>query len=94
MHIGVDAITGVVHSIETTTANAPDIAQSHKLLHGEEHCVWGDAEYQGAEKRDKLKAFDVEWHIALRPGKRKTLRGPAVKIETIKAQVRAPILYK
>jgi len=35
-HIGVDAETGVVHSMTTTPANHHDITEADKLLHGEE----------------------------------------------------------
>jgi len=36
VHIGVDAETGVVHSMTTTPANHHDITEADKLLHGEE----------------------------------------------------------
>lgn len=91
MHIGVDDEIGVIHSVETTSANEHDITQTEKLLHGEEDFIWADAGYQGAEKREELKNKDVNWCIAARPGKRKTLAGPAAKVEKIKAQVRAKV---
>ncbi|MCP2848776.1 IS5 family transposase, partial [Salmonella enterica] len=34
-HIGTDAHTGIVHSLAATAANASDVSQTHKLLHGE-----------------------------------------------------------
>ena len=43
------------------------------------------------EKRDELNALDVEWHIALRPGERKTLRRFTAKLSTVKAQVRVKV---
>ena len=33
-HIGVDADTGIVHSLSTTAANAHDVTEAHNLLHG------------------------------------------------------------
>ena len=39
-HIGVDAETGMVHRITTTPANAHDITEVQRLLHGKERCVW------------------------------------------------------
>jgi len=45
-HIGVDADSGIVHSLETTPANISDVTQAHKLLHGHEQNVFGDAGYQ------------------------------------------------
>ena len=46
-HIGVDAATGLVHSLATTAANVADITQVPRLLHGAETRVWGDAGYAG-----------------------------------------------
>ena len=36
LHIGVDDQSGLVHSMETTSANVHDLSPSEKLLHGEE----------------------------------------------------------
>ena len=43
VHIGVDAATGLVHSVATTAANVADITQVPRLLHRAETQVWGDA---------------------------------------------------
>ena len=51
LHIGVDAETGLVHSLSTTSANVHDVTEAHRLLHGEEQQVWGDAGYIGVQKR-------------------------------------------
>jgi len=69
MHIGVDDALGVIHSIETTAANAHDITQTTRLLNGKERRVWGDAGYLGIEKRDEAQRLNVDWFIAARPGK-------------------------
>ena len=45
VHIGVDSETGVVQSFSTTPANVYDVTQAHRLLHGGERQVWGDAGY-------------------------------------------------
>ena len=91
-HIGVDAQSGLVHTVITTAANVSDITQTHALLHGGETTVFGDAGYQGVEKRHT----DVTWHIALRPGKRRVLpdtEGGRLRewIEQQKASVRARV---
>ncbi len=95
-HIGVDADSGLVHSVEGTAANVNDVTQAHKLLHGEEDDAFGDAGYQGVQKRPEAKA-DVNWHVAMKPGKRKALdlNDPAQaitdKIERVKASIRAKV---
>ena len=43
VHVGVDAETGVVHSVSATSANVHDVTEAHRLLHGGEKRVWGDA---------------------------------------------------
>jgi len=46
-HIGVDAKTGIVHSVCTSAASVADKHMLPDLLHGEERKVWGDGGYQG-----------------------------------------------
>ena len=48
-HIGVDAESGLVHSVIGTAANVHDVTQASALLHGEERMAFGDAGYQGVE---------------------------------------------
>ncbi len=98
-HIGVDADTGLTHSLETTAANGSDVATAHAVLHGGEERVWGDAGYQGVGKREENRVADVDWQVAMRPGKRRQLdkAGPEEAAERRKASVRAkvehPFLY-
>jgi len=93
MHIGVDESLGLIHSISTTAANAHDITETHNLLHGKEKRVWGDAGYTGVEKREEHENREVDWFIAMRPGKRSALpkRSPLVAAEKSKASVRAKV---
>ncbi len=51
LHIGVDADSGLVHSMRATAANVADETEAHRLLHGEEREAYGDAGYRGVEKR-------------------------------------------
>ena len=73
-HIGVDAESGLTHTLVTTAANEHDLNQLNNLLHGDEEFVSADAGYRGAEKRDELKDRDVDWFIAERPGKVRILK--------------------
>ena len=68
-HIGVDAKSGLTHSLVTTAANEHDLNQLGNLLHGEEQFVSADAGYQGAPQREELAEVDVDWLIAERPGR-------------------------
>ena len=92
-HIGVDSETGIVHSLSTTAANAHDVTEAHNLLHGGETQVWCDAGYQGVHKRDENLRREVEWQVAMRPGKRRKLDPGSEKAlaERCKASVRAKV---
>ena len=71
-HIGVDAQSGLVHTVRGTSGNVADVTEGNSLLHGAETDVYGDAGYQGVHKRADAKE-GVTWHVAMRPGKRKAL---------------------
>ena len=94
-HIGVDADSGLVHTVIGTAANVNDVTQGHGLLHGDETVVFADAGYQGAAKRPE--ATGVDWHVAMRPGKRRALDKQTKlgalldKAEQLKASVRAKV---
>ena len=92
-HIGVDSETGIVHSLSTTAANAHDVTEAHNLLHGGETQVWCDAGYQGVHKRDENLGREVEWQVAMRPGKRRKLDPGSEEAlaERCKASVRAKV---
>lgn len=72
-HIGVDADSGLVHSLVGTAANVGDVTEAYALLHGEETAVHADAGYAGVSKREENRKCKVDWHVAMRPGKRKLL---------------------
>jgi IS5 family transposase len=64
-HIGVDADSGLVHTVTTTAANEADVEQVADLLHGKEQAGVGRLGLPGrAEPRG---ARRCEWHIAARP---------------------------
>jgi IS5 family transposase len=96
VHIGVDAQSGLVHTLIGTAANVHDVTQAHALLHGDEADVFGDAGYQGVEKREENLELPVTWHIAMRPSRRKALPKTTVgelmeKLEHAKASIRAKV---
>ena len=93
MHIGVDDAHGLIHSVETTSAEKSDVVMAGKVLHGEEKIVWGDAGYQGIEKRPEHRDRRVQWMIAMRYGKRKGLpeESGLRRLEKFKASVRAKV---
>ena len=93
LHIGVDWDTGLVHSMTTTAANVHDVTEAHRLLHGGETVVWGDAGYQGVHKREENRGREVDWLVAMRPGLRRKLETGSEEtlVEKLKASVRAKV---
>jgi IS5 family transposase len=72
-HIVADADSRLVHTVVSTADNVSDVTQAHALFHGQEINVFGDAGYQGVDKREENRDKPVNWHIAMRPGKRRAL---------------------
>ena len=93
VHIGVDAETGLVHSMSATAANVHDVSEAHNLLHGGETMVWCDAGYQGVHKRAENLGLEVDWQVAMRPGNRRKLEPGSEEAvaEKEKASVRAKV---
>lgn len=93
-HIGADAESGLVHTVRGTSGNVHDVIEGNSLLHGQEKDAFGDAGYQGIEKRPDVNS-DVNWHVAMKPGKRNALNkdnaidAMVEQVEKIKASIRA-----
>jgi len=96
-HIGVDADSGLVHTVVGTAANVNDVTQAGALVHGEEADVFADAGYQGVAKREEVQGIQANWHVAMRPGKRRALdkdtpMGAVLEqLEHVKARIRAKV---
>ena len=93
-HIGVDADSGLVHTVTTTPANEADVEVVDELLHGKEEVVHADSGYTGADKRVRRKS--LEWPIAAKRGRIKAMadgraKRTLEKIEKAKASVRAKV---
>jgi IS5 family transposase len=102
MHSGVDAESGLIHSVVCTAANEADVVHAHELLHGQESQVHGDSGYTGLDKRDEITEAqdqgrlrkDIDWRIAMKRGQLQAMpEGPRKALfewfERRKAQVRA-----
>ncbi len=95
-HIGVDAESGLVHTVRGTSGNVSDVLDVNSLLHGEETDAFGDAGYQGVHKRPDARV-GVNWHVAMKSGRRRALDkskplGALIdQVERIKAGIRAKV---
>lgn len=98
-HIGVDANSGLVHTVKATAANEHDITQASELLHGEETDVFAYFGCRAAHKLDEVIKDhpQVHWHVAMMPSHRKALEkdtpmGSLMEaLEKTKARVRAKV---
>jgi len=90
-HVGVDAQSGIVHSLETTTAKTHDSQVWDDLLHGKETSVWADKGYVCAAREAAFSRAGKFWGVM-----RKAPRGSALHpidedINRIIAKVRARV---
>jgi IS5 family transposase len=103
-HTGVDAASGLVHSLHATAANESDVAHTHQVLHGKERLVSADAGYVGVEKREEIIQAqakgrirsDLVWSVARRRSTitkmaEGTLKTLTQALERVKAQIRARV---
>ena len=102
MHTGVDAESGLIHSVVCTAANQSDVAHGHAVLHGQESQVYGDSGYTGLDKRVEITSAqaegrlreDIDWRIAMKRGQLKAMPEGPLKwwtewAERRKARIRA-----
>lgn len=70
-HVGVDAWTGIVHTVEVTPANAHDITVTSKLIRPGDEVVDGDSGYIGIQKRPEIceneHLSSIDYRIVRRP---------------------------
>jgi len=96
-HIGVDARTGLTHSVSTTTANVHDLNETANLLHEEACFISADSGYRGAQKREELEHVKADWLIAEMPSKLKAWNKhprknkQPIRMEYVKASIRAKV---
>ena len=66
-HIGADAGTGYIHSVEVTAANAEERGVVPLLVREDDEIVYGDAGYCGIEKREEIKSSEhlskINWRL-------------------------------
>ena len=72
-HVGVDAGTGLVHTVSVTAANVADATEAHRLLRPGDRFCYADAGYAGVAKRPEVAGdpalSGVEWRVARRRSK-------------------------
>ena len=98
-HIGVDAGSGLVHTITVTAANEHDITQAAALIREDDEVVYGDSGYLGIQKRPEITSdahlSSIDYRINRRPGKLPHVSDNAIDweryIENRKSSVRCKV---
>ncbi|MCL7942179.1 IS5 family transposase [Halomonas sp. ATCH28] len=97
-HIGVDAVTGLTHSVVATSANVADVTMAGALVREDDTRVYGDAGYTGIWKHldEEKDAPDSKCYVAVKRGAIKKMDDSPMKtlllaIEKAKASIRAKV---
>jgi len=90
-HVGVDAHSGVVHSLETSTGSVHDSRVWDELLHGEETSVWADRGYVSAEREAAFTGRGKVWGVMRKAPRGGRLHPADEDINRIIAMVRAKV---
>jgi IS5 family transposase len=62
-HVGVDADSGIVHTVDTSSANRHDKSKLENLLHGEEKAIFGDKGYYDEKKKKEARRSGIFWGV-------------------------------
>ena len=74
MHAGVDAGSGLVHTIKVTAANVHDSEVAHELIREDDEVVYGDAAYCALPKHPEIKNDKHLSTVEFRTNKQKPYR--------------------
>lgn len=98
-HIGVDAGSGLIHTIEVTAANEHDVTVASKLIREDDEVVYGDSGYLGIQKRPEVRGdahlSAIDYRINRRPHSLPRVSGDSIDwerlIEHRKSSVRCKV---
>lgn len=92
-HIGVDAKSGLVHSVRTTPANVHDATVMADLLHGEEEALVGDSAYGNMTLKADCRQAGLLYLICDKAAKSVKLSGKQRHANRHKSSVRAKVEF-
>lgn len=98
-HVGVDAGSGYVHTIEVTPANVHDVTVASELIREDDDVVYGDSGYLGVQKRPEVANDEhlssIDYRVNLRPGRFPKVSDNAIDwtryIEKRKSSIRSKV---
>ena len=74
MHVGVDAGSGLIHTVKVTSSNVHDAVVAHELLREDDEVMYGDAAYCSVENHPEVKNDEHLSQIEFRTNKQKPYR--------------------
>jgi len=91
VHVGADAHSGLVHSVEVTSANVADVSALPQLLRVDDRAVFGDKGYVNNGLKHYAREAKVFWGVSLkaRPGRK--LSGTHKRFNRKMSSVRAKV---
>ena len=94
-HIGVDADSGLVHTVEVTAANVSDVARACALVRPGDEEAWADSGYTGVAKREEVASDPalsrVVWHVAAKRSKVSEAERPFERaLSSVRSRVEHP----
>jgi len=90
-HVGVDLDSGLVHTLEASTAKVHDSQKFDDLLHGDEQAVFGDKGYVSGEREAALRKQGKVWGVMRKAPKGGRLHPVDEQINRIIASLRARV---
>lgn len=101
LHVGVDAGTGYLHSVEVTAANKSERDIVPQLVREDDEVVYGDAGYTGLSKRPEIQddphLSSIEYRTNARNRFHRKSKTPGIDwdayIEQQKSRVRSKVEY-
>jgi IS5 family transposase len=90
-HIGVDAQSGIVHTLETSAAKVNDRKPFDKLLHGNERAIFGDKGYFKTEDKKEARKKGILWAVSDRGTRKHALSSSQKKRNRKFSSVRSKV---
>ena len=91
MHVGMDAKSGLVHTVEVTTAKDHDVTMLPNLLREDDRAVFGDKGYFSDELKRKARAGGIYWGALEKCKRGKGLSSSQKKRNKKHASIRARV---
>src|SRR3989304_10634793 len=92
-HIGTDTDTGVIHSLETTTAKIHDKDKFEALMHGQEKAKFGDKGYYDEDLKKAARVKGIYWGILDKGKRNKPLSSSQKKTNRKLSSIRSKVEF-